>query len=285
MTVLAIDNQTLADTIERAQAFLATQPQKRAADNWCRYLRDDRDSRTFFDATPMTQSTVFGVKVAEAVARAYLACVEGQAAELAPTVAQVRKLQASASAFEADLDSAGSWVIGDRTDPAFREPLSRICAAPSRVPPRSAGRLPLGDRRAFVLHLARSLYVLSSSFPTKFLMVATVLAWEETSDRTIRSILTPAVRSTIAAQAASERVAGIASENATHHLISRVSVNPVSTPLIGGDSRSDGEKIAEALRLLRSLTDPTAATVTVATLMELADEFGIAPVQLEQPAG
>ena len=277
MTVLAIDNQTLADTIERAQAFLATQPQKRAADNWCRYLRDDRDSRTFFDATPMTQSTVFGVKVAEAVARAYLACVEGQEAELAPTVAQVRKLQASASAFEADLDSAGSWVIGDRTDPAFREPLSRICAAPSRVPPRSAGRLPLGDRRAFVL--------LSSSFPTKFLMVATVLAWEETSDRTIRSILTPAVRSTIAAQAASERVAGIASENATHHLISRVSVNPVSTPLIGGDSRSDGEKIAEALRLLRSLTDPTAATVTVATVMELADEFGIAPVQLEQPAG
>ncbi|MET1535262.1 hypothetical protein [Burkholderia sola] len=284
MTVLATENQSLAATIARAQAFLVMRAHEKAADGWHRYLRDDRDSRTFFDATPMTRSTAFGVKVAEAVAKAYLACLEGKGNDLAPTVAQVRKLQASASAFEADLDSAGPWVIGDGVDPAFREPLRRISTAPSRVPPRSAGRLPLGDRRAFVLQLAQSLYALGNSFPTKFLMVAAVLAWEETSDRSIRSILTPAVRETIVAQVVLERAASIASENATHHLISRVSVNPPNAlPTI--DTRSDSEKIAETLRLLGTLTDPTAAAVTVATLMELAEEFGIAPTPGEVRVG
>ncbi|MBN3729540.1 hypothetical protein [Burkholderia sp. Tr-20390] len=280
MIDLDTDNQALADTVERAQAFLATPPQKRATDDWCRYLRDDRDSRTFFDATPMTRSTVFSVKVAEAVAKAYLACAEAKDVEAAPTVAQVRKLQASAFAFEADLDSAGSWVVADRSDPAFREPLRRICAAPSRVPPRAAGRLPLADRRAFVLHLAQSLYVLSGGFPTKFLMVAGVLAWEETSDRTIRQILTPAVRETIIAQAAIDRAASIAGENATHLLINRVSVKSVSNQSGAVDNRRDDEKVAEAVRLLGALTDRTAATVMVAMVMEQANEFGIVPTAL-----
>ncbi|WP_124607124.1 hypothetical protein [Burkholderia sp. Bp9142] len=281
VTVLDTENQSLSDALERARAFLALHPRKRAADEWCRYLRQDRDSRTFFDARPITRTTMFSVKVAEEVAKAYLACSDTREAQIAPTGAQVRALQATASALEAKLDSAGSWLIAEGSSPAFREPLRRLREEPSQMAPRTAGRLPQGDRRAFVLRLAHSLYALSAGFPTKFLMVATVLGWEETSDRTIRQILSSEAREAIAARVEADRAASIDSESVAHRLISRVSVNPVSSGAGVVDNRPDYDKLADALRMLGTLTNRTAATVMVGTLTDLADEFGFEPPPMD----
>ncbi|MBR8256325.1 hypothetical protein [Burkholderia ambifaria] len=275
MTVLDTENQSLANALERARAFLALHPHQRAADGWYRYLHEDRDSRTFFDAKPFRRTTMFSVRVAEEVAKAYLACANVPEERIAPTGSQVRAIQDTASALEAELDLAGPWLIADGRSRAFRDPLRLLRAAPSRVPPRTAGRLPLGKRRAFVLRLAESLYALDAGFPTKFLMVATVLAWEETSDRTIRDILTSDMKAAIEARVATGRADRIASENVAHHLISRVSVNPASDAAGVIDNRSDGDKVTDALRLLETLTDRTAATVMIDALTGLADEFGI----------
>ncbi|MBB5405067.1 hypothetical protein QF000_000277 [Paraburkholderia atlantica] len=117
--------------------------------------------------------------------------------------------------------------------------------------------------------------MLSAEFPTKLLMVATVLAWEETSDRTIRDILPTEVKETIAAKVAENRAARIASENEAHSLISRVSVKPIAAEAKALDLRSDGEKVADELRMLETLTDRTAATMMVDALTGLADEFDI----------
>ncbi|MFM0114595.1 hypothetical protein [Paraburkholderia nemoris] len=275
MTVLDTENQHLSLALERAGQFLAQGPQQRAASDWLRHLREDRDSRTFFNGNALRRSPMFAMKVAEEVAKAYLGCSDVREGQIAPTGTQVRALQATASALESELVAAGAWLIADATGPAFREPLCQLQAMPSRVPPRTAGRLPVGKRRMFVLHLAESLYALGAEFPTKFLMVAAILAWEETSDRTIRLILTQEVRDAIAARAAATRAAGVASENATHRLLSRVRVKPVPAGAGTPDNRPDVDKLADALRLLESFTDRTAATVMVAALSQLADEFGI----------
>jgi hypothetical protein len=116
---------------------------------------------------------------------------------------------------------------------------------------------------------------MTSTIPTKLLMVATVLGWEETSDRTIREILTKEVREAIAVQTAANRKAVIASENEAFSLINRVSVNPDSAGAPVADGRSDGEKVADAMRLLETLTDRTAATVMVDALAAFADEFAV----------
>ncbi len=87
---------------------------------------------------------MFAMKVAEEVAKAYLACTDVREELIAPTGTQVRTLQAKATALETELDAAGTWLIADATSPAFREPLRQLQAMPSRVPPRTAGRLPVG---------------------------------------------------------------------------------------------------------------------------------------------
>ncbi|MGF6537277.1 hypothetical protein [Paraburkholderia youngii] len=215
------------------------------------------------------------MKVAEQVAKAYLACEGARDEEAAPTGRQVKAIRDKASALEAELESSGPWVIAASDSSAFREPLHQLARNPSRVPPRTAGRLPLGMRRTFVLNLAESLYVLSAEFPTKLLMVATVLAWEETSDRTIRDILPTEVKETIAAKVRENRAARIVSENEAHSLIRRVSVKPIAAEAKALDLRLDGEKVADALRMLETLTDRTEATMMVDALAGLADEFGI----------
>jgi hypothetical protein len=275
MTVLEIENQHLPLTLERAGQFLTQSPQQRVASDWLRHLREDRDSRSFFNGNALRRAPMFAMKVAEEVAKAYLACSDASDEQLAPTGTQVRTLQASASTLEAELAAAGSWLIADAASPAFRETLRQLQEMPSRVPPRTAGRLPAGRRRMFVLHLAQSLYALGAGFPTKFLMVAAILAWEETSDRTIRLILTREVRDAIAAQAEATRAAGVASENATYRLLSRVRVKSPSVADGELGHLSDGDKLRDAFGLLESLTDRTAASVMITTLIQLADELGI----------
>jgi hypothetical protein len=115
----------------------------------------------------------------------------------------------------------------------------------------------------FALDLAESLYALGAEFPTKFVMIAAILAWEKTSDRTIRLILTQEVRDAVAARAKATRNAGVASEDATHRLLSRVRVKSATAGVSAPDNRPDGDKLAEALRLLESFTDSTVATVMV----------------------
>jgi hypothetical protein len=50
----------------------STTPQQRAASDWLRHLREDRDSRTFFNENALRQAPMFAMKVAEEVAKAYL---------------------------------------------------------------------------------------------------------------------------------------------------------------------------------------------------------------------
>ncbi|WP_408505102.1 VOC family protein [Paraburkholderia sediminicola] len=69
---------------------------------------------------------MFAMKVAEEVAKAYLACADVREEQIAPTGTQVRVLQARATALETELDAAGPWLIADATSPAFRE----ACLAP-----------------------------------------------------------------------------------------------------------------------------------------------------------
>jgi hypothetical protein len=152
VTVLDTENQHLSLALERAREFLARSPQQRAASDWLRHLREDRDSRTFFNGNALRQAPMFAMKVADEVAKAYLACADVREELIAPTGTQVRTLRATATALETELDAAGTWLIADATSPAFREPLRQLQAMPSQVPPRTAGRLPVGKRRMFVLH-------------------------------------------------------------------------------------------------------------------------------------
>ncbi|MFM0374886.1 hypothetical protein [Paraburkholderia aspalathi] len=123
MTVLDTENQHLSLALEQAREFLAQSPQQRAASDWLRHLRQDRDSRTFFNGNALRQAPMFAMKVAEEVAKAYLACADVREELIAPTGTQVRMLQATATALETELDAAGTWLISDATRPAFREPL------------------------------------------------------------------------------------------------------------------------------------------------------------------
>jgi hypothetical protein len=275
VTVLDTENRQLSFTLERAREFLSMHPRERAASEWFRYLYEDRDSRSFFSGDPLRRTTAFGLVVAAHVARAYLDCANVSEIELAPTGRQVRAIQARASALEAEIEAAGPWLIADAESSEFRGPLRRLRVNPSQLEARTAGRLPLGKRRAFVLRLAESPCEMTSTIPTKLLMVATVLGWEETSDRTIREILTKETREAIAARTGANRKAVIASEKEAHSLINRVSVNPNSAGASAADGRSDGEKVADALRLLETLTDRTASTVMVDALAGFAVEFGV----------
>lgn len=66
-----------------------------------------------------------------------------------------------------------------------------------------------------------------------------------------------------------------ASENEAHNLINRVSINTNSVGTSVTDGRSDGEKVADALRVLETLTDRTASTVMLDALAGFAVEFGV----------
>jgi len=270
VTVLDTENRQLSFALERAREFLSMHPREQAASEWFRYLHEDRDSRSFFSGDPLRRTTAFGLVVAAHVARAYLDCANVSEIELAPTGRQVR-----ASALEAEIEAAGPWLIADADSSEFRGSLRRLRVNPSRLEARTAGRLPLGKRREFVLRLAESLCAMTSTIPTKLLMVATVLGWEETSDRTIREILTKETREAITARTAANRKAVIASENEAYNLINRVSVNTNSAGGSAADGRSDGEKFADALRLLETLTDRTASTVMIDALAGFAVEFGV----------
>lgn len=141
MTVLAdTENRHLAAALEQAREFLALHPLQRAASRWYLNLREDRDSRNFFNGDPLRRTTSFGVKVAEQVAKAYLACEGARDEEAAPTGRRVKAIRDKASALKAELESSGPWVIAARDSSAFREPPHQLATNASRVPPRTAGR-------------------------------------------------------------------------------------------------------------------------------------------------
>lgn len=275
VTVREKEVTDLAIAYEQARAFLALDTRQKAESDWFRSIRDDRDARTFFSSTPLTKSTGFAVHVATLVAQAYVGCVESGEDELAPTGTEVRDLKVRARELEKELEAAGSWLIQEARTREFREPLRKLGEYPSRLVPRTAGRRPLLGRRTFVLTLAESLYELTSTFPTKFLMATAVRAWEETSDRQIREVLTDDQRSSVVAVVHARRNASLASENATIRLINRVSIAQPRPEGPSADSRSDAEKVSDALNLLKSLADPTTSMTMTDALSALAREFGL----------
>ncbi len=273
VAVQELQNPKLQQTIQQAGEYLDLAVTLRVKSTWCRYLRDDRDTRGFFNEDPMRKSDMFAEQIAACAAEAYLSCGGGGHEHAAPSSHQIKSIRIAAASLEAQLEASARWIIPIAKAPGFREPLRELGETPSAIPPRAAGRPGLILRRAFVLRLAESLYDLTSTFPVKLLTVAAALGWEDTGERQIRDILSTDTRVAIAGRARARREAEISSENATRHLLARIAVDRDSTP--PRDERSDPQKLAEILRLLASLSDQTASTVMMDELTRLAEEFGI----------
>lgn len=273
MAVEELQNPKLKHAIQQAGEFLNLAVNRRVTSSWCRYLRDDRDTRGFFNEDPMRKSDMFGELVAVRTAEAYLSCGDGDVRHEAPTSLQIKAIRVAASSLEAQLEASARWLIPGAQMPGFRDPLRELGETPSVIPPRTAGRPGMILRRAFVLCLAESLYDLTSTFPVKLLTVATSLGWEETGERQIRDILSNDTRVAIAGRARAKRAAEISSENATRHLLAKVAAD--RDPVARKDERSDPQKLTEILRLLASFSDQTASTVMIDELTRLAAEFGI----------
>lgn len=268
----------LAHAYDEARAYLAMSPRAQAQTAWLKSIRDDRDARGFFSGDAFRSTTSFAVAVGALIAKAYVACAESHEEELAPTVKEVEGLKASATALEFRLEAAGGWLHPGARRSEFREPLRRLASTPSTLAPRSAGRPPLLKRRQFILLLAESLYDLTSTFHVKLLMVAALKGWEDVGERQIRDILTENAKSFIISAVRERRAAQIESENSTFALLSRVSVPPPPLDEANrADSRTDAEKVAAALDLLRSLTDTTASISMVDAVSGLADDFDMLP--------
>ncbi|CAG9268301.1 conserved hypothetical protein [Paraburkholderia unamae] len=281
MAVQELQNPKLQHTIQQAGEYLDLAVNRRVTSAWCRYLRDDRDTRGFFNEDPMRKSDMFTEQVAARAAEAYLSCGGGGYEHAVPNSQQIKSIRVAAASLEAQLEASARWIIPGAKAPGFREPLRELGASPSAIPPRAAGRPGLILRRAFVLRLAESLYDLTSTFPVKVLTVATALGWEDTGERQIRDILSTDTRVAIAERARARRAAEISSENATRHLLARVAVDRDSTG--PKEEQSDPQKLTEILRLLGSFSDRTASTVMIDELTRLADEFGIEAA--DRPAG
>lgn len=280
MTAVELENPKLKRAVQDARAFLELPRKERAACAWCRYLREDRETRTFFTEDAMRKTGVFSELVATRVAEAYVTTESGEVEDCVPTSREIAAIKNAASSLRQQLDGAGSWLVPTAKASTFREPLAELSETPSLIPPRSAGRPPLLRRRAFVLRLAESLYELCSSFPIKVLMVATALAWEETGERQIRDILSSEVRLAIIGRVTAARRAKTASDNVTRQLLDRVATE-TRVSKHSSDERSDPEKLAAVLLLLDSLVDKTASTAMVDEVSRLAQEFGIEPTQSE----
>jgi hypothetical protein len=210
------------------------------------------------------------------VALAFVACVEGEPSDSAPTATEVRRLVKKAASFEAELAAESStWVPSDLAK-SFRGPMKSLRDAASLVERRSAGRPAISGRRTFVLYLARELYKMCADYPGKFIATAAARVWEDTEDRTVRRYLTDDEREAIERHAEDTRRQVAESENATHLLLNRASRLPKVSPQ-PQEAQTTSEILTTMLALSKRIPDETASIMAVDFLHMLRSECGIEP--------
>ena len=282
MTTLTT-NSNLALMYEQASAFLNLDQAARAQSDWFTSFRDDKDVRSFFKKKAvLAKGTSLQVAVIAQVAHAVVDCIEDGEPDLAPTGSEVRDLMKSATDLATRLTSAPtSWLIPDVRTRGFQEPLRKLQTMPSIVPARTAGRLPMTQRRTFILRLAHAIYEACGEIPIRLITAVAARAWEETTERQVYDVLTADERDNIRALVEAKRRNQAESENTAHLAVSRASVarNRTSpTP----DARTDGQRLAQALAIVKGFADETAAIVLHDALSTAAIELGIEPVSTEE---
>ncbi|WP_322054455.1 hypothetical protein [Paraburkholderia bannensis] len=277
MTTLTT-NSNLASMYEQATDFLKLDQAARAQSVWFTSFRDDKDVRYFFKKKSiLAKGTSLQVAVIAQIAHAVVSCVEDGEPDVAPTGSEVNKLKKSAADLATQLSSARAfWLIPEARTRGFQEPLRKLQTMPSIVPARSAGRLPMTERRTFILRLAHALCEISDDIPIRFITAATARAWEETTERQVRDVLTAAEKVSIRALVEANRRNLAESENAAHLALSRASIVPNRTASLA-DMRTDGERLAQIFGILNSFADETAAIVLHDALATAASELGIEP--------
>jgi hypothetical protein len=281
MTTLTT-NSHLALMYEQASAFLNLDQAARGQSDWFRSFRDDKDVRSFFKKKLLAKGTGLQVTVISQIARAVVDCIEEGEPDLAPTGSEVRDIMKSATDLATKLTAApSSWLTPGARTRGFQEPLRTLQTMPSIVPARTAGRLPMTQRRTLILRLAHSICEVCDEIPIRLITAVVARAWEETLERQVYEVLTAAERDSIRALVDSKRRNQADSENTAHLAISRASVPRNRTSPVP-DARTDAQRLAQALDLVGGLADETAAIVLHDALSTAAAELGIEPDSAEQ---
>ncbi|WP_321952111.1 hypothetical protein [Paraburkholderia bannensis] len=277
MTTLTT-NSHLALMYAQANAFLNLDQAARAQSDWFESLRDDKDVRSFFKKKKLlAKGTSLQVAVISQIARAVVDCIEEGEPDIAPTGAEVRDIMKSATDLATKLTAAPpSWLTPDARTRGFQEPLRKLQTMPSTVPVRTAGRLPMTQRRTLILRLAHAICEACGEIPVRLITAVVARAWEETLERQVYEVLTAAERDSIRARVEAKRRSQADSENAAHLAMSRASVGRLPTSPMP-DARTDAQRLAQALDIVRGLADETAAIVLHDALSTAAAELGIEP--------
>ncbi|CAN7669615.1 hypothetical protein LJR029_003192 [Caballeronia sp. LjRoot29] len=269
-------NNYLASTRSEARHFLKLTVAERAESDWYRSFLLYPAVRNFFSQSIFAKGTVLRVTAVTQIAMAYVACVDDEPSNVAPTSSEVRGLMKSAKAFESELNAeSASWLPSD-VKTSFHGPLRNLQATASSVETRSAGRPAISERRVFVSHLARALYGMCGEFPGKFIAAVAARVWEDTDDRTIRKILTDKERSDIIRLTKEIRRQTAESENAAHLLLKRTSVPP-KILVSPQEPQTINEILKAMLALAKRLPDETAVILAVDCMETLCRDIGVVP--------
>ncbi|MCE4543039.1 MULTISPECIES: hypothetical protein [unclassified Caballeronia] len=282
MTTLTTSSH-LALMYKQASDFLNLDQAARARSDWFRSFRDDKDVRGFFTKKKLlAQGTGLQVTVISQIARAIVDCIEEGEQDLAPTGSEVRDIMKSATDLATKLTAAhSSWLTPDARTRGFQEPLRKLQTMPSIVPVRTAGRLPMTQRRTLILRLAHAICEACDEIPVRLITAVVARAWEETLERQVYDVLTAAERVSIRVLVEAKRRNQADSENTAHLVISRASVPRNRTSPVP-DSRTDAQRLAQALDIVGGFADETAATVLHDALSTAAVELGIEPDSAER---
>jgi hypothetical protein len=282
MTTLTT-NSHLALMYEQASAFLNVDQAARAQSDWFRSFRDDKDVRSFFKKKKvLAKGTSLQVTVISQIARAIVDCIEEGEPDLAPTGSEVRDIMKSATDLATKLTAAPtSWLTPDARTRGFQEPLRKLQTMPSIVPVRTAGRLPMTQRRTLIIRLAHAICEACDEIPIRVITAVVARAWEETLERQVYDVLTAVERVGIRALVEAKRRNQADVENTAHLALSRASVSrnrAAPTP----DTRTDAQRLAQALEIVGGCADETAAIVLYDALRAASAELGLEPDSVEE---
>ncbi|HDR9317928.1 TPA: hypothetical protein QDB16_004472 [Burkholderia vietnamiensis] len=282
MTTLTT-NSHLALMYGQASAFLNLDQAARAQSDWFKSFRDDKDVRSFFKKKAvLAKGLSLQVTVISQIARAIVDCIEDGEPDLAPTGSEVRDIMKSATDLATKLTAAPtSWLTPDARTRGFQEPLRKLQTMPSIVPARTAGRLPMTQRRTFILRLAHAICEACDEIPIRLITAAVARAWEETTERQVYDVLTADERDSIRALVEAKRRNQADSENTAFLAVRRASI-PRNRTSPMPETRTDAQRLAQALDIVGGFADETAAIVLHDALSTAAAELGIEPDSAEQ---
>ncbi|SDC49193.1 hypothetical protein SAMN05421548_10799 [Paraburkholderia lycopersici] len=268
---------------EQAGAFLNLDQAARAQSDWFRCFRDDKDFRSFFKKKKLlAKGTSLQVTVISQIARAIVDCIEEGEPDLAPTGSEVSDIMKSATDLATKLTAARpSWLTPDARTRSFQEPLRKLQTMPSVVPVRTAGRPPMTQRRTLIIRLAHAICEACDEIPIRVITAVVARAWEETLERQVYEVLTATERVSIRALVEAKRRNEADSENTAHLAMSRASIPRNRTSPVP-DTRTDAQRLAQALDIVGGCADGTAAIVLHDALSTAAAELGLEPDSAEQ---